>query len=428
MDSAGSGGGPSVTGPDEFAQRKTADGARPVHLLTLTTLFPNLRQPRHGIFVANRLRKLCETGRVEAEVIAAVPVFPGAYRHVIEVPVRESMGGFDVRHPRYFQIPGVGMRAQPDALARAMLREIRRGGTRAVDVVDAHYFYPDGVAAARVADELDLPLVISARGSDINLISDMPFARERMLRAAKRAQALIAVSEALADRMRAIGMPSERIHVLRNGVDTAMFRPMPKAEARVCLGLDAGSQWILGVGNLVTEKGFDVLIRAVSELPDTRLIIIGEGPLRTTLQRLADSCAPGRVAFRGNMPQPNLPAAYSAADVLALPSLREGWPNVLLEAIACGTPVVAAAVGGVGEIIRPGAPGTMVGEHLPTAWRDALRQALAAPHDPERVRAYAFQFGWHDVVDRQCALYEHVARDWRTRTRAPSKPGALSHA
>ena len=417
-----------MNGVAESAQRQIPGTTPPVRLLTLTTLFPNARQPRHGIFVANRLRKLCETGRAEAEVIAAVPVFPCAYRHVIEVPARERMDRFDVRHPRYFQIPGVGMRAQPDSLARAILREIRRGDAGAFDLVDAHYFYPDGVAAAYVANELDLPLVISARGSDINLIGNIPFARERMLRAANSAKALIAVSEALANRMRAIGMPSERIHVLRNGVDSAMFRPMPKAEARACLGLDGGSKWILGVGNLVTEKGFEVLIRAVGELPDTRLMIIGEGSLRATLQGLAASCAPGRVVFRGNMPQRDLPAAYSAADLLALPSLREGWPNVLLESIACGTPVVAAAVGGVAEIIRSSAPGVMVGEHTPAVWRDALRRALAAPQDPERVRAYAFQFGWDDVVDRQCALYEDVVRGWRTRSRAPDRPTARSHA
>ena len=260
-----------MLGSAEPAQRKVPEDARPVRLLTLTTLFPNSRQPRHGIFVANRLRKLCESGRVQAEVIAAVPAFPGAYRYATEVPARETIDGFDVRHPRYFQIPGVGMRVQPDALARAIRREVRRGDTRAFDVVDAHFFYPDGVAAARVADELDLPLVISARGSDINLIGDIPFARERMLRAAERAQALIAVSEALADRMRAIGMPSERIHVLRNGVDTQMFRPMPKAEARARLGLDDRSQWVLCVGNLVSEKGLDVLVRAIGVLPKSSL-------------------------------------------------------------------------------------------------------------------------------------------------------------
>jgi glycosyltransferase involved in cell wall biosynthesis len=411
----------------------SADGhvsqrAEPVRLLTLTTLFPNSRQPRHGIFVANRLRKLCETGRVDAKVIAALPTFPGAYRYAVDVPVREVVGTLDVRHPRYVQIPGVGMRSQPGSLARAILREIGRSNAKTFDLVDAHYFYPDGVAAAHVADELDLPLVISARGSDINLIGDIPFARARMLRAAQKAKALIAVSEALADRMRAIGMPSERIHVLRNGVDTVMFRPVAKEEARARLGLDPGPQWILGVGNLVAEKGFDVLIRAMGDLPDARLVIVGEGPLRTMLQGLAESYAPGRVVFQGNMPQADLPAAYSGADVLALPSLREGWPNVLLEAIACGTPVVAAAVGGVAEILRPGAPGAMVRDHTPVAWRDALMRALAATHDPERVRAYAFQFGWHDIVDRQCALYEDVARKWRARTRTTGPSTALSHA
>src|SRR5438034_4489470 len=152
---------------------------RPIRLLTLTTLFPNGPEPRHGIFVANRLRKLCDTGRVEATVVAAVPSFPGAYRSCAEVPAVETVDGFDVRHPRFFNVPGLGMRFQPSSLSRALLDELRdmRVDASSFDVVDAHYFYPDGVAAARVAHALGRPLVISARGSDINVIADIPFAR-----------------------------------------------------------------------------------------------------------------------------------------------------------------------------------------------------------------------------------------------------------
>jgi glycosyltransferase involved in cell wall biosynthesis len=229
----------------------------PIRLLTLTTLFPNGSQPRHGIFVANRLRRLCDTGRIQASVIAAVPWFPGAYRIGAGIPRAENVAGFDVRHPRYVKVPGIGMRIQPDSLARALLEELRRSGMEATgfDAIDAHYFYPDGVAAARVAEELGLPLVISARGSDINLIGDIPFARQRMLRAAHRAQALIAVSGALARRMTELGMPAERVHVLRNGVDTEMFAPFSRAEARSRLGLRDGVPWVLGVGNLSRRRG-----------------------------------------------------------------------------------------------------------------------------------------------------------------------------
>ncbi|HEX4885200.1 MAG TPA: glycosyltransferase family 4 protein, partial [Casimicrobiaceae bacterium] len=133
----------------------------PVRLLTITTLYPNAVRPRHGIFVANRLHRLCATGRVEASVVAPVPWFPGWYRDEAPVPLEEVLGGIEVRHPRFLNVPGVGMRLQPKLLADTILRDLDRSGwlRRGFDVVDAHYFYPDAVAAGRVADVLGLPLV-----------------------------------------------------------------------------------------------------------------------------------------------------------------------------------------------------------------------------------------------------------------------------
>ena len=383
----------------------------PVRLLTLTTLFPNSRQPRRGIFIANRLARLRDTGRIACRVVAAIPSFPGAYRETAGVPESEQIDGLPVRHPRYLHVPGVGMRIQPDSLARALLEDLRAHGddARRFDVIDAHYFYPDGVAAARVAAQLRLPLVISARGSDINLIAETPFARRRILEAARAADALIAVSKALARRMASLGMPTERVEVLRNGVDPRVFFTVPQQEARSRLGLREDARYVLGVGNLVHEKGFDLLIRALADLPETRLLLVGDGPLRGSLETLALQAAPGRVEFRANMPQADLRFAYSAADALGLPSLREGWPNVVLEALACGLPVVASNVGGIPEIVGEEAPGTLVDSREPAAWSLALDAVMNRAYARDAVRRYALRFGWDDVVDAQCALYERVA-------------------
>jgi glycosyltransferase involved in cell wall biosynthesis len=383
---------------------------KPVRLLTLTTLFPNAQQPRHGIFVASRMGLLCASGRIEATVIAALPRFPGYYRATAHVPSRESVAGLEVYHPRYLHWPGIGMRRQPFALARALLAQLRAPefAHRAFDAIDAHYFYPDGVAAAMVAKALGLPLAISARGTDINLIPEIPFARRRMIEAANQAKALIAVSQALKDRMAALGMPSDRIHVLRNGVDMTLFAPVDRSAARARLELADTGTIIAGVGNLVPEKGFDLLIEAAAD-SSFRLLLVGDGPERASLCSLADRLAPGRVEFRGNMPQADLRYVYSAANVLALPSLREGWPNVLLEAIACGTPVVAAGVGGVREIIGEGAPGAIVASRAASDWKDCLGAMARAAMRPEAVRAHASRFSWDEVVDRQCALYESIS-------------------
>jgi glycosyltransferase involved in cell wall biosynthesis len=302
------------------------------------------------------------------------------------------------------------MRIQPDLLARAVLDEFRRCrmGADMFDAIDAHYFYPDGVAAARVANELRLPLVISARGSDINRVGEIRFARQRMLSAAKRAQALVAVSADLAKKMTEYGMPKDRVHVLRNGVDTKLFAPHPRAAARRKLGLCMDGSLVIGVGNCVPLKGFDLLIRAASPLQGVRLLIVGEGPLRDDLASLAEALMPGRIEFRPNMRQEELRYAYASADVLGLPSLSEGWPNVILEAIACGTPVVASSVGGVPEILSNDAPARLIPDRSVESWTDALRKILANPIAPAEVRQYAIRFGWDEIVKRQCGLYESV--------------------
>ena len=403
-----------------------ARSRRPVRLLTLTTLFPNSLRPRHGIFIANRLRLLCATGRVDATVVAAVPWFPGYYRDDAQVPERESIAGFDVHHPRYFNWPGIGMRRQPDALARALLRTLRGPAFagRTFDVVDAHYFYPDGVAAAIVAKALRLPLVVSARGSDVNRIGDFAFARQRMRRMAAQASSVIAVSQALKDRILALGITTGSVSVLRNGVDTAQFSLTERTAARTRLGLDPSCTLMLAVANLVPEKGIDLLLRAAGRNASWRVLVVGDGPDRESLRKLAQREAPGRVEFRDSMPQADLRYAYAAADALALPSLREGWPNVVLEAMACGTPVAAAAVGGVAEIVQDGAPGIVVANRSVESWSDALNALVAARWSPQAVRAYAMDFGWDEVIDRQCGLYEAVARQHHVTAQARASPPA----
>jgi len=240
----------------------------PVRLLTLTTLFPNAVQPRHGIFIATRLRRLCDTGDVSSTVIAAVPRFPGAYRIQAGIPESEETFGLRVYHPRYANVPGIGMRLQPRMLAASILGEIRRRGLDAesFDVVDAHYFYPDGVAAAHVARALRLPLVISARGSDINVIGDLGFARRAMVAAASSAKGLVAVSQALSQRMETLGMPADRIEVLRNGVDTGIFSPMARERARASLGFTGDVPLVLGPG--------EVRHAVLGEGPAARLVVV----------------------------------------------------------------------------------------------------------------------------------------------------------
>jgi glycosyltransferase involved in cell wall biosynthesis len=273
------------------------------------------------------------------------------------------------------------------------------------DVIDAHYFYPDGVAAAAVARRLGKPYTITARGSDINLLGELDGPRRRMLRAADGAAALIAVSDALRARMVALGMPGDRITVLRNGVDARVFAPVERAEARDAFALPGDATVLACVGNLVPEKGVDLFVEAVARLPRVHGLVVGEGPQRAQLVARAMALGVGaRMRFVPNMPQSRLRLAYGAADALVLASSREGWPNVLLEAMACGTPVIATRVGGVPEMLTHPDAGRFAEARTADAIVAAASALLAAPPARKAVRAHALTFDWDTIAAAQVAL------------------------
>jgi glycosyltransferase involved in cell wall biosynthesis len=316
-----------------------------------------------------------------------------------------------VLHPRYPRMPKVGMSSAPFlmyAALRHLFAEILKTRFR-FDLIDAHYFYPDGVAASLLGRTLGKPVVITARGTDVNLIPEYGVPRRLVRWAAARAAGVVAVSEALRERLIGLGVPASRVQVLRNGVDLALFAPQDRAVARRELGLGAAGPIVLSVGSLIPVKAVDLVIRAVAALPKAILVVIGDGPDKAKLQRLAQDLSFGeRVRFLASMAQPRLATAYNAADVLVLASAREGCPNVLLEALACATPVVAAAVGGVPEIVREPAAGRLVNERTPEAIAGALRALLADPPPRAAVRAHAEHFAWGPTTAGQIRLFRSI--------------------
>jgi len=227
--------------------------------------------------------------------------------------------------------------------------------------------------------------------------------------AARRSGASIAVCEALRSEMVELGMDGERIRVLRNGVDLQLFRPLDRATARTELGLTPG-RWLLSVGQLIERKGHDIPIRALADLPGWSLLVAGDGPLRRDLAALASSLGlADRVRFVGAVPQVQLPTYYSAVDALVLASSREGWANVLLEAMACGTPVVASSVWGTPEVVTGPAAGVLMGDRSAAALVVALRQLLDNYPDRSATRAYAEAYDWAPTTRGQLTLFEQLA-------------------
>jgi glycosyltransferase involved in cell wall biosynthesis len=380
-------------------------------VLVFSTLYPNAAQPNHGVFVENRLRATIAEGGIEATVIAPAPYFPlpheffGRYSAYARVPRREVRHGVEVWHPRYVVIPKIGAGWAPEALFRSGLslaRRLQAAGQR-FDVIDAHYFYPDGVAAARLGQALRLPVIITGRGTDLTLIPNETGPRQQIRWAAHQASVVVTVCGDLRRRVIALGAPADRTVVLRNGVDLELFRLQDRAAARAALGLDGFT--LLCVGGLIPRKGLDLVLEALAMRPDCNLLIAGDGPLRATLEAQARRLGvAGRVRFLGEVAHADLPGVYAAADVLVLASSREGWANVLLEAMACGTPVVATDVNGAGEVVRSHAAGMLMSRRTPECLAETLD--LLRRNMPSRLetRRYAEAFSWTRIGEANKAL------------------------
>lgn len=393
---------------------------RKLRTLLFSSLYPSSIRPGHGIFVETRLRELLASGQIETRVVSPVPWFFstharfGNYALMARTPKQEKHHGVDVSHPRYFVPPKVGMTIAPIAMALGALpavRQMQREGFD-FDLIDAHYYYPDGVAAALLAGWVRKPFVVTARGTDLNLIPNYSLPRRMIKWAANLAQASIGVSSALIDILRGWDVPAERLLVMRNGVDLERFKPVEQLEARRVLAIH-GSPILLSVGHLVENKGHHIAIQALAiilkEFPQAKLVLVGEGPERQRLQLLVERLGvASSVHFAGSQPNSELLHWYSAADVLLLASSREGWPNVLLESMACGTPVIACRVGGIPEIVTDESVGLLADLRNPTEFAGKIKALLGAHPDRIAVRAYAERFSWQATTDAQLQLFERL--------------------
>jgi glycosyltransferase involved in cell wall biosynthesis len=378
-------------------------------ILTFSTLFPNAEKPGHGIFVETRLRHLVASGNVESRVVAPVPWFPlkherfGQYGRLARVPREETRHAIRVAHPRYPVVPKIGMNVAPALLAQSVKPAIGRIIDEGYDfdLIDAHYFYPDGVAAAMLGKYFNKPVVVTARGSDITLFPQFRLPRTMIRWAASRANAVITVCNALRDEVVALGVDASRVTSLRNGVDLELFRPIERKQNEHFT--------LLTVGHLVPVKGQELIIGALPLLPDVRLVIAGDGPDRKKLEAQARALnVLDRVRFLGAVPQAQLRDHYGAADALVLASSREGWANVLLESMACGTPVVASRVYGTPEVVAAPAAGVLMAERSASGVAHAVRSLRADYPDRAATRRYAEGFSWDDTTAGQIRVFQQA--------------------
>jgi glycosyltransferase involved in cell wall biosynthesis len=254
--------------------------------------------------------------------------------------------------------------------------------------------------------------VLKVHGSDLNVQAEYALRRPQIRAALRAAEAVVSVSQALGDKAIALGAEPSRVHVLYNGVNQALFAPGLRSEARGRLGLPATTPLLLYVGNLKTSKGCLDLLDAFPALlamhPHARLIYVGDGPDRDVLRARIIALGCGQhVELAGATAHDALGDWFRAADLLCLPSHNEGVPNVVLEAMACGTPVVATRVGGIPEVV-PEYAGILVPPHDPAALSAALVKASGQHWDPRRIALHAGGFRWEDNVDRLERILQDV--------------------
>lgn len=390
-------------------------------LLVFSSLFPSRAQPGAGLFIRERMFRV---GRVRPIVVVAPqPWFPGQslirrfrphFRPM--APTRETMDGIEVHRPRFFSVPGIAKRFDGWLMALGAAATVRRlVREQGVNVIDAHFGFPDGAAARWLARWFRLPMVLTLRGKEARQAASA--LRRPLATAVCAADRVITVSAALRDLALALGADPGRVRTIGNGIDLAKFRPLPRSDARRAFGLPADAPVLVTIGTLVERKGFHRVIEVMPRLlrthPDLQYLVVGgagpEGDDSARLHALVETLGLQRhVRFLGPLAPEALHVPLSAASAFVLASRYEGWANVLLEAMACGLPVVATDVGGNAEVVARAGLGRIVPFGDADALAAAIEDALAIEWDRRAIRAYAEDNAWDVRIAQVVDVFDQL--------------------
>jgi teichuronic acid biosynthesis glycosyltransferase TuaC len=387
------------------------DGQHGPRILSLCCLYPNLVEPRQGLFVQRRLQHLAELADVR--VIAPFAMFqygnPKGKRIWIgslDCPTEQQDGKLCVMYPRWFYPPLGGSLTAACLFLQLIYPLARLRKTFRFDVLDTHFGHPEGVAGALLSSALGVPFTMTLRGNEPKH-SRSPWGRYCMSFAVRRASRVFAVSERLRQFAIGLGAKSEKVKTIPNGIDTETFYPRDRAAWRTNHGFVAGQPLIVSAGALVERKGHHRVIQALKAMSgrprSVQLAIVGgpgpEGQYETKIRKLvSDLNLQDVVRFLGAVAPETMAEVMSAADVVCLASTNEGWPNVVHEALACGTPVVATNVGAVPEMLSDGRYGVIVPPNDQPALQNGLEEALRTRWDRAAIAAWGQARSWHHVA------------------------------
>ena len=377
-------------------------------LLTFTTLYPNELQKRHGIFVKNRMVHIAALEDVDFSVIAPVADVPflkyfkqSRYFLNSQIKPSEIQDKIRVSHPKYFSIPKITNIVK--SLFKSAVKEVEEN---APDIIDGQYLYPDGIAAYHLAKSVSRPLVLTARGSDVNYWMEIPRKKQEILEAINYASKVICVSGALQKSLINHGVNPEKLALIYNGIDHEVFNAKNRKKT---------PDYFIAVGNLVPLKGQSYILEALAKFPEEKLKIIGTGEDEALLKNLAHKLGiTSRVEFIPYLNQRRLCEYYAGAKALILMSEREGMPNVVLESFACGCPVIAANVGGIAEVVNE-KNGILLEKRDSSALVLAIEKLLSSVYDVNTITKTVAHMDWEKGAKEQYDVYNQAIKSFKIK-------------
>lgn len=385
---------------------------REPRLVVFSTLFPNSKQANAGVFIKERMFRVAQ--HLPLIVVAPTPWFPGqSLIRLIKPHFRpniekfEVQDGINVYHPRFISIPGYFKWLDGYFLAFScyfLMKKLKKEFQ--FSIIDSHFAYPDGFAATKLGKWLSIPVTITLRGTEVRHLRTKSL-KLYLKKAFFSANKIFAVSSSLKQEALHVGVPDDKVVVIGNGVDSQKFYPFDKHKARQKLSLQSADKVMITVGGLVERKGFhrviELMPRLLKKYPSLHYLIIGgssaEGDWSHKLKVMVkDLKLEQQVTFLGVIAPEEIKNSLSAADIFVLATRNEGWANVILEAMACGLPVIATDVGGNAEVVKNNDIGTIVPFGEADKLEQAIDHALQKNWSKETIIHYANDNSWDNRV------------------------------
>jgi teichuronic acid biosynthesis glycosyltransferase TuaC len=396
-----------------------------MRIAVVTQNFPLKQQPYRGTSSYQTIK--CLARRADVEVFSPQAAYPSflqpKHRPWSKTDLSFQPDGVKTTYFAYPALPIISRATNGIAAASALWDQVKN---RKFDLILNYWIYPDGYAAVDAGRRMGCPVILKAIGSDINAVKGVSrlFSKWTM----QRADRVLTVSAALAGRVIEMGIKSEKVQPVLNGCDGSVFYPRDRRTAKSQLSIPESDRIVLYVGRLDVQKGLRELVSAFAEVskdvPNARLVLLGEGPAYSELQQLASmSGIQSRVDFVPPVSSEKVSIWMAASELVCLPSYNEGCPNVVLEALNCGRPVVATNVGGIPELVKSSDQGILVSPQDTSGLASALTAALNSAWDGNRISRLSHRT-WDTVTDELMEVCVSVLEERNTKQRSSARVAA----